>query len=321
VSAPGRGPAKMSAAKDKRKSVKAAAERMEQQLVANIGPESSEQDTTKLFKVLRKASSNGDEAMESACCQAATRLSKSEAGFFRLIESERHGLLRLVAYGLTAAQHDAATTLTEIVNRAASWLWAVDPVDFTHLPQVIDLTAKFAAQEKVVALGALDAMARFARYKVAHRLAMMEGGVLRLLQNILANHRAPELCAETLAVLFLISDVPCGAATPHVIEVLPGGEGLAVTILDTLEQAPLHMRLQLAGLRVLALWSQIGEDEVQKALIDAGAKTALQRARDNLAKGGFSHADAWFSAVATKVHCGRGGNSWLPASDGNRALF
>merc|ERR1712050_461249 len=100
--------------------------------------------------------------------------------------------------------------------------------------------------------------------QMVHRLGILQAGGLNLLHRILAAHRAPEFCHETITLISHICDVPEDALKPRLMEELT----IIDTVVETLEAAPVNMRLQLAGLRLLALWGQLG-DKVQKKLTEA----------------------------------------------------
>jgi len=280
-------------------SLKAATERLETSFLQSIGPESPPKDAAKLLQAMENSMAKGDDKTTSVACEAAARMCSSEQGLFVFLNSNGYETIKAVQDTATLdLEHHASTVAAEVRRRARVWIDAVDPVDFMHLPSVLNMGARFAVEDAACALVVLDALERYARHSINHRAAMLRDRVLTLLCRILAVHRSPELCHETLSVLFVICDIPRGAAGPFLAEALPGKEGLVLAVTETLAQAPLNIRMQLAGLRLLALWSQTELAEVQKALLESDAKETLKTALDNLDKGGFPHAAAWLSAVA-----------------------
>merc|ERR1712178_323068 len=70
------------------------------------------------------------------------------------------------------------------------------------------------------------------------------------------------------------------------------------SVVDTLNAAPVNMRLQIAGLRLLALWQNLEDKRIDTAMKEAKAKDAFKNAIDNLSKAGFVHAASWIDSIA-----------------------
>eukprot|EP00913_Durusdinium_trenchii_P010193 g9555.t1 len=59
-------------------------------------------------------------------------------------------------------------------------------------------------------------------------------------------------CGQAFTLLFRLCDAPAPAVVPLVTD----ESDIVRTVVESMTQAPLNMRLQLAGIRLLALWSQ-----------------------------------------------------------------
>merc|ERR1711953_45786 len=71
------------------------------------------------------------------------------------------------------------------------------------------------------------------------------------------------------------------------------------TVVETLDEAPVNMRLQFTGLKFIALLQNLDNKRVCKAFAEANAQDTLQTALDNLKKGGFVQAAAWLNSIAS----------------------
>merc|ERR1712113_893986 len=87
------------------------------------------------------------------------------------------------------------------------------------------------------------------------------------------------------------------------------------SIVETLTEAPLNIRLQIAGLRLLCLWNQpdavspdmdfadvedlvMLKDKVRQMLKDAGVSALLAKVLDDLGRAGLQHQAAWLACLA-----------------------
>jgi len=77
-------------------------------------------------------------------------------------------------------------------------------------------------------------------------------------------------------------------------------QGLVSTVVESLNSAPLNLRLQLTGLRLLAIWARHPSHEVRALLRKAEPAPALDGTVEKLSKGGFPHTAAWVSAIAAR---------------------
>merc|ERR1712159_87944 len=105
---------------------------------------------------------------------------------------------------------------------------------------------------------------------------------------------ALQFCQETLVLIFHVCDVPAEYVKPKLLSELP----LIKTVVETLDQAPVNMRLQVAGLRLLAMWQNFEDKRIDKAVREANAPETFRNAMDNLSKAGFAHAAAWIDSIA-----------------------
>merc|ERR1740117_257274 len=96
--------------------------------------------------------------------------------------------------------------------------------------------------------------------------------------------------------LFRLCDVPGDLFAQHLLD----EKELILSIVETLDEAPLNMRLQVAGFRLLCLWNQpevfadedmeyadmedvvILKDKLRAAMKEAGVVEALDRALTDL---------------------------------------
>eukprot|EP00929_Paragymnodinium_shiwhaense_P008653 TRINITY_DN112612_c0_g1_i1.p1 TRINITY_DN112612_c0_g1~~TRINITY_DN112612_c0_g1_i1.p1 ORF type:complete len:352 (+),score=87.16 TRINITY_DN112612_c0_g1_i1:63-1118(+) len=256
-----------------------------------------------------------DEELFVAACQAVERLCAPDAdaiGVFILLEAEALECFHYIAgEGNKDARHHADTCVKAFYDRIEVWLDEVDAIDFTELPRVLDLGKKLAALDEDVALSLLGAMERFANHRLNNCVTMLENGVLQIFHLILSVHRSPECCHELLSVMYRVLDIP---GEPWVQPLLDEKE-LILSVVETMNHAPLNMRMQLAGLRLLCLWNQperydpekdyaeledavFAKDKLRLAMQEAGAAEALQRALTDLRNGGLHHQAAWLNCVA-----------------------
>merc|ERR1712129_91810 len=130
--------------------------------------------------------------------------------------------------------------------------------------------------------------------QAVHRKSILQSGGLELLHRILCAHRSPEFCQETLVLLFHVCDVPKEDVKPKLLAELT----IIKTVTETLDQAPVNMRLQVAGLKLLALWQNLEDKKIDKAMREANAHETFRVAYGNLSKAGFTHAASWLDTIA-----------------------
>lgn len=252
----------------------------------------------------------GFQAVERLCAQVAPA-----GGFQALLRNQGLETLAYVALsGPDGSRDQAAAALAALLHRAAIWLDAVDPVDFTDLPAVMDLgrTLAILPEGEAVAMSFLGAVGAFCAHRMENCMAILECEGTRLFHMLLGAHRAPDFCHEVLLVLYRLCDLPADLFAAHVKEEI----GIIATIVETLNMAPLNMRLQVAGLRLLCLWNQPEEfpadmefyqkkdrtkvkDALRKAMMDAGAPACLQRTLTNLKNAGLQFQASWVSTIGS----------------------
>merc|ERR1712048_494050 len=93
---------------------------------------------------------------------------------------------------------------------------------------------------------------------------------------------------------------------------------LVTSIVETLTEAPLNIRLQIAGLRLLCLWNQpevlppdmeyadkedaiLLKDRVRQVLKEAGVPAVFTKVKDDLGRAGLQHQAAWVSCLASNT--------------------
>lgn len=193
-----------------------------------------------------------------------------------------------------------------IFQRASTWLDEVDEVDFDQLQHVLHLAFWLGSEDEDVALSALGAIERFTLYRSENGATLLQSDVLQVLHRIIGHNRAPELVSEAFTLLYRLCDAPAPAVVPLVTD----ESDLVRTVVESMTQAPLNMRLQLAGIRLLALWSQfdLGEDpaisdqkDLKQFIREANGYEVSREVIANLKRAGLSHAAAWMSTISSRL--------------------
>mmetsp|Transcript_117231 Transcript_117231/g.331724 ORF Transcript_117231/g.331724 Transcript_117231/m.331724 type:complete len:352 (-) Transcript_117231:103-1158(-) len=273
------------------------------------------QASAKSVALMREGIKKNDEELLHHAFAAVERLCVEGAdaeAFFELVKNEG---VETVGRSALESPHNvrrnAESALAAIYLRASSYLDVVDPVDFFEVPNVMFLGNALAVIDEDVALSTLAAMERFAMHRIDNAISMLEQNALQLFHLLLSAHRSPEVCHETLTVMFRLCDLPNDTFASYLLherELIPA-------VVEMLNEAQLNMRLQVAGLRLLCLWNQpevfpedtefadkedatMLKDQIRAAMKEAGAVQILERAVDNLTRGGLHHQAAWFSCMA-----------------------
>ncbi|CAE7877035.1 NPEPPS [Symbiodinium necroappetens] len=236
----------------------------------------------------------------------------------QMLETNAKGVETMLSFLRHLPQAHVAPNTSEAVNaaaaamfqRAACWLNDVDEVDFDQLQHVLYLAFWLGAEDEDVALSALDAIERFTLYRSENGATLLQSDVLQVLHRIIGHNRAPELVSEAFTLLYRLCDAPAPAVVPLMTE----ESGLVRTVVESMLQAPLNMRLQLAGVRLLALWAQfdVAEDpEAEVAMSDqkdlkqfvreANAAEVAKEVAANLTRAGLTHAASWMSAISSRL--------------------
>lgn len=270
----------------------------------------------RVFQLLGAGLMQGDRACLRAACSAVERICEANEGFFSLLQAK--GVETMLSFLRHLPQAHVAPNTSEAVNaaaaamfqRAACWLNDVDEVDFDQLQHVLYLAFWLGAEDEDVALSALDAIERFTLYRSENGATLLQSDVLQVLHRIIGHNRAPELVSEAFTLLYRLCDAPAPAVVPLMTE----ESGLVRTVVESMLQAPLNMRLQLAGVRLLALWAQfdVAEDpEAEVAMSDqkdlkqfvreANAAEVAKEVAANLTRAGLTHAASWMSAISSRL--------------------
>mmetsp|Transcript_24738 Transcript_24738/g.50103 ORF Transcript_24738/g.50103 Transcript_24738/m.50103 type:complete len:203 (+) Transcript_24738:97-705(+) len=184
-----------------------------------------------------------------------------------------------------------------VCEAASSWMDEVDEVEFTELPDLMDMTRQLGVFDEGVALSALCAMERFGLHRREHAAAMLDAGALAGMPQMINAHRNPELLQDAHILLYRLCDLPAENVLPVLTEELD----LVKTVSEALSQAPLNMKLQWSGLRLFTVWSKLGDRKVLNAIARASAQASLQRAQRDLTRAGFLHTADWLSATAGRT--------------------
>eukprot|EP00439_Symbiodinium_sp_Y106_P074700 s2007_g14.t1 len=266
---------------------------------------------------LCKPTDAGDKHVKDMRCKHIQRVTYSRTHFLTFAD-EAKGVETMLSFLRHLPQAHVAPNTSEAVNaaaaamfqRAACWLNDVDEVDFDQLQHVLYLAFWLGAEDEDVALSALDAIERFTLYRSENGATLLQSDVLQVLHRIIGHNRAPELVSEAFTLLYRLCDAPAPAVVPLMTE----ESGLVRTVVESMLQAPLNMRLQLAGVRLLALWAQfdVAEDpEAEGAMSDqkdlkqfvreANAAEVAKEVAANLTRAGLTHAASWMSAISSRL--------------------
>ncbi|CAE8632149.1 unnamed protein product [Polarella glacialis] len=288
------------------------------EFLSQVDSSSDEDAISKTFHFMSHGLSEGSREYVKASCLAVEQICEDDEGLLTMIKADGiEQMLAIIRYVPTA---DISPSLSEAVNaaaaalhrRAALWLEHVDEVDFHLLPEVLYVATWLGAEDEDVALHALGAIERFVLHAVENSTLLLESDGLEVLHRIIGAHRAPELVTEALMLLFRVCDLPPETIVGHVVK----ESGLIQTVVESMQHAPLNMRLQFAGLRLLALWARFRAPEVDpnipsmsmndvKDLIgllkEARAMDVAQEVISNLQRSGLAHAASWMSVIALRL--------------------
>jgi len=194
-------------------------------------------------------------------------------------------------------------TVNGLCQGVIAWCEAFDPVNFMDISNLLYFAQQLGGLDEDLALSTMDAIARCAHHRPEHTAGMLKAGVLNVLHTFVSEHRNPEFVEEVFGLIYLLCDLPSDV----VIEPLMAELELLSTVMELLEDAPLNMRLQLTGLRLLAMlltrFQDTEEKEVPMMILESGARSLLENACEKLQKGGFPDLAAWLSAVAGGAFC------------------
>lgn len=266
----------------------------------------------KVFQLLGFGLAQGDRQCLLAACSAVERICQDKEGFITLVKAK--GVETMLSFLRHLPQAHVSPATSETVNaaaaaifqRASTWLDEVDEVDFDQLQHVLHLAFWLGSEDEDVALSALGAIERFTLYRSENGATLLQSDVLQVLHRIIGHNRAPELVSEAFTLLYRLCDAPAPAVVPLVTD----ESDLVRTVVESMIQAPLNMRLQLAGIRLLALWSQfdLGEDpaisdqkDLKQFIREANGYEVSREVIANLKRAGLSHAAAWMSTISSRL--------------------
>lgn len=190
----------------------------------------------------------------------------------------------------------ARETLAALEDAACSWLARVDHVEFQDMPLTVQVAKWMGCVSKLVAFHALKTLERFVLHRRANCKALLDQGALPVLHQILGTHRSPELVLEALSLLFRLTDPPGNKSVRYIVE----EQELVTTVVQSLRSSDSDMRIQLAGLRLLSLWSQWPDAALQELLARSRACDELDRAVRDLSKTGATHMAMWLRTIAMR---------------------
>lgn len=261
----------------------------------------SNEDAGRLVLVLSVATQRGQAEVMKAGFHAVSTVCEEDTGFMALLAvnglNDIHWAAHTAQKNAPETKADALEAYSALMSRAASWLDGIDEVDFTQLGNVMLVTTCLACSDEDVALAALGAMMRFSLYRTENAATLLQSGVLKLCHQVLTAHRAPEVCHEVFVTLYRLCDVPGDFAAKPLGEELE----LVTTVVETLQQAPVNMRLQLAGLRVLALWANFEDALIRKELRKCQAPAALACTMGYLRSAGLNDQASWIDTIAGRT--------------------
>lgn len=251
----------------------------------------------KVFQLLGFGLAQGDRQCLLAACSAVERICQDKEGFITLVKAK--GVETMLSFLRHLPQAHVSPATSEAVN-------AADEVDFDQLQHVLHLAFWLGSEDEDVALSALGAIERFTLYRSENGATLLQSDVLQVLHRIIGHNRAPELVSEAFTLLYRLCDAPAPAVVPLVTD----ESDLVRTVVESMTQAPLNMRLQLAGIRLLALWSQfdLGEDpaisdqkDLKQFIREANGYEVSREVIANLKRAGLSHAAAWMSTISSRL--------------------
>lgn len=291
---------------EKKKQLFAAQLSMDSQNLDSIGPDASVDDAKKLVSVLRAAreKDSAERAeLTQACCEAAIRACGAQAGYLALVQAGGVEALLEVYVAPPEEVVDIVGRAVEALHEASAvWADTLEGCDLPELNKLVYIT-NWLGSDQDVAVGAIEALQRYALHSSSNCLALLQANILQAIHRILGSHRAPELCHAALSLIFILFDLPSSASPEKYIA---KEKGLILSVVETLDHAPVNMRLQLIGFKLLALWWKMGEEkeEVRQAILEANAIGAFKRCIKDLHAGGLMHVESWFSMVAGRAFKG-----------------
>jgi len=267
--------------------------------VQGLGADCDKEDVRRLLELFGSSRDKKDTPLLVGAGEAIGRVC-SEAHGLKLFK-DAEGVIAVAQ--LAAEPVQALRPAVEgLCKGAAEWLDAVDPVDYHELNNVLYFTLWLGGVDEDVAVSAVGAMERFTLHLPQHSVGMLQAGVLNLLHGLIGEHRNPEFVEQVFSFLYLLCDLPA-----EVVEA-PLNEELEIigTVVEMLQEAPLNMRLQMTGLRLLAMWCTRfrGHGDIPDTIREYGAGALFEDAVRVLDRSGLTHYAAWVSGMAGRCFGG-----------------
>jgi hypothetical protein len=299
----------------------------------SITPQAKQDDFKRLVKLLSQPAKAGLEVVRAGT-EASKRYCQDAKSFERFVKNgglDALGMIaprvqeaqaayqesRVRAYNLLERDHQSGSddpdsgrspskestmiklardALASLEDAACSWLARVDHVEFQDMPVTVAVAKWLGCVSRLVAFHALKTLERFVLHRRANCKALLDQGALPVLHQMLGTHRSPELVLESLSLLFRLTDPPGNKSVKHIVE----EQELVTTVVQSLKSSDSDMRIQLAGLRLLSLWSQWPDAALQELLARSRACDELDRAVKDLLKTGAPHMAMWLRTVAMR---------------------
>jgi len=271
--------------------------RQEIAFLETIGAASRETAAEQVIDILSPAASGSEVDVLQACFQAIRRfVNQAPNGLVAFLQSSGIECLRTVKTVVEQKpiQDEIKSVLGMIGQKASAYIECVDHVDFQELPQVLTLFTRLSKASDLVCRTGLQTLSRFASYDNQHRSEILENGIMSVLSSLMTDKPQPELLRQTFNFLMRLCAPPTGREAAAYILAEPD---LLPNIMYVLEKCPLDQGLQLAGFRLLALWTRT-ELDLRKQVLESGAPAALQKVRSTLNAAGLSHIASWLWCIA-----------------------
>lgn len=277
------------------------------QFLHGITPQSRQEDFKRMVKLLSQANPTTPEVMKAGI-EASKRYCQDARGFERFVKNGGLEALAMIQPRIEEAAQEGSQSqdaamirrvvgaLGSLEDAACSWLARVDHIESQDMPAAVLVSKWLGPVSKLVAFHALKTLERFVLHRRANCKALLDQGSLVVLHRILGAHRSPEVVLEALVLLFRLTDPPGRQSVKYIVE----EQELVTTVVQWLKDSDSDMRIQLAGLRLLSLWSQWQDAALQEVLARSRASDELDRAIKDLSKTGVPHMAMWLRTVAMR---------------------
>lgn len=265
----------------------------------------SDADLAKVLSLFNNARAKKIKDILVASCEAIGRISSGTEGLMMLREAGAVEMLaKLAADPPEAGGKYTIVAVDGLCAGVVAWMDAVDPVEFQDLNHLLYFALWLGGVDEDVAVASCFAIEKFALYEPAHAAGMLEAGLLRVLHGLLAVHRGPEYVEQVFSLLYLLCDLP----EEVVSEPLMAESELLTSIVELMADAPLNMRLQLTGLRLLSMLSTrlkyhevFDGSNIPEMIRQANPAALMEDAVQKLDAGGFPHYSSWLSVIGRRA--------------------